>query len=80
MTEEAAMKERSLKEKFLIGEYEDQLVEIRDAIGPGNSVWGRIKTIGVEWAGADQFEVIVNLEGRRLGISYEDFIYNTKVL
>lgn len=80
MTPEAASKERLVKQEFLIAEYEDQLVEIRGANDPVDTVWGRIKTIGVEWVGADQFEVIINLEGRRLVMAYSDFIQNTKVL
>lgn len=80
MTADAAGKKRLIIEQALVREYEDQLVEIREANGPNNSVWGRIKTLGVEWAGGDQFEVIVNLEGRRLQLDYEDFIHNTKVL
>lgn len=80
MTEKLAMQRRLIIEQMLIREYEDQLVEMRHAQGPNTSVWGRIKTIGVQWAGADQFEVIINLEGRRLLMPYEAFIDNTKVL
>lgn len=80
MTAEVAAKRRSELETILVRKFEDRWVEITD---PGIHTKrvtlydGIIRTIGVEWLGNDEFEVIINLDGRRITMPYEDFIINT---
>jgi hypothetical protein len=78
MTANAAIKRRLEIEGILIHKYEGQ--EIEGSYDGERYLHGNVRTIGVDWIGGDEFEVIINLEGRRYIIDYEDFLINTKVI
>lgn len=79
MNEKNANNQRKEIEAILVRKYEGGLVEII-VTSDTSLLSGIIRTIGVEWLGADEFEVIINLDGKRITIPYEDFILNTTVI
>lgn len=72
MTEDQAIKTRSLLERLLTKDYEQKLVDYQGG-------WAIIYTIGVEWIGGDGFEVIMNLDGVRTVLPYEVFLTEVKL-
>lgn len=77
MTANAAIKRRLEIEQMLIRKYEGKMIE---AEYDRRYVYGIARTVGVEWIGGDEFEVILNLDSKRYIIPYEDFLINTKVI
>lgn len=77
MTANAAIKKRLEIETALIAKYEGKYIE---AYYMGKYSHGTIKTIGVDWMGDDEFEVILNLDNKRIVLPYGDFLNETEIL
>lgn len=76
-----AAKKRNQLEKLLIDKYEGRHISISGIGGAQDpEKWGLLRTIGVDWLGADEFQVIMNLDSCRVVMDYEDFLKNVEVI
>lgn len=83
--EKVAATKRLLIETDLTKRYQGQLIRLTDLDGFSTSTatyekYGTVRSIGVESTGADQFEVIINLDGTRVVFPYQEFIDNVTIL
>lgn len=77
-----AAKRRLQIEEILNREYVGKTVSISGetyrTTNPNN--WGLLKSIGVDWIGGDDYQVILNLDDQRIVMNYTDFVQEVGVI
>lgn len=78
---EKAAKRRKQIEDILVRKYEHKFISISGIDQSNNpDKWGELKSIGVEWLGNDEYQIILNLNACRIVMDYEDFLVRVEVL